>query len=386
MKTTSVKIIISILFVCFLSCKNNKEKQIDNKSINLISLTSNYKGNSIKLSEFVTQEQYIQLETNENCLIGHINKIISYEDLIFVLDSYFAKKLFVFDTDGNHLYNISKRGNGPGEYNDIFDFIIHDNKIYILNDRSSVIEYTLDAKYIQTYQLPFWANRFFKINGKRWGLLTNSDKSHGFEFNYYLTANNFTAEKGFIKSRFDDFSVNPFQQTSCLNDTNYFFLPFDHRIHYASENGIGIKYEFKFPKNCILIDSEITKYAKLPLREGVNQILDNTVFLSSIIFTQNLKIISFSKNRQKFTCFINGKDKNTIIPKKNIINDVEKTSILPTFYTAFESNKIIACYQSHELIEVMDEGEKINTDLKKHISDSKENANPIIVIYSTIKN
>lgn len=384
MKINTVTIIsISILFLHLSSCQDNNRNQTNKNNFQVVDLASTHNGDTINLSDFLTHKKYISLETKEECLIGHISKLKIYNDRIFILDPYIAKKLLVFDIKGNFLYPVSERGNGPGEYEDIFDFNIHDNKIYILNNRSSIIEFTLDAKYIKTYKLPLWANHFFNVNGEKWGLITNSDKSHGFESNFHLTENDFSNEKGFVNSRYDDFPVSPFKQTCCLNDTNYFFLPFDNSIYFASNKGISLKYKFEFPENCIINDSRIKNYAKLPFRERVDKILNNSIFISSIIFTPRLKLISFSKKRKKFLCFMNEKD-HAIIPQKYLRNDVDNITILPTFYSNFNSNKIVACFQPHEIIEEIDKNRRTNSDLEKNLSNSSEvTKNPIIAIYET---
>lgn len=384
MKNKTITIVTICTFTVLLSCQTNKENHVDNKNANIINIDSSINEDTAHLSQFIKHKKYISLETEDNCLIENISKIRIYDNRIFILDPYSDQKMLVFDLTGKFLYAISEKGKGPGKYGDIFDFIVQNDKIYILNNRSSVMEFKLNGTYIKTYQLPFWVNQFLRISSEKWGLITNSDKSHGHNFNFYITKNDFTQKKGLIKSRFDDFPVSPFQQTCLLNDTNYFFLPFDNHIYYATNQGVKVKYEFQFPEDCILNDSQLLNLAKLSIRERVNEILDNTVFLSSMIFTNNLKIISFSKKRQKFTCFISEKNQTVIIPQKNIINDVDNLSISPTFYTNYESNKIIACFQSHELIKAMDSGEKINSDFKNHISELGENTNPIIAIYSTV--
>jgi hypothetical protein len=381
MKNKIISSLVITLVVGILSCQTKKNNPTDSNA-EIINLKSTNQKSPIKLSRLIRHEKYIPLETNENCMIGFIKKIDVYKNRIFILDPYFAKKMLVFDTKGKFLDNIGTKGNGPGEYGDIFDFVIQNDKVYILDDRTSVLEYQTDGTYLKTYQLPLWTDKFLKINNKKWGLITNSDKSDKSASNFHITDNDFTNKKGFIKSKYDDFPVLPFQQTCSLNDTNFFFLPFDHRIYEVTDQGIKIKYSVQFPDDCILNDSKRADYIKLPLKDRVQKILNTTVFISGIIFTDPLKIISFSQKRQKLLCFIQRNNQNVIIPQKELVNDVDNVPILPTFCSGFDSDKIVAYFQAFELTEAVKNNKDKNTELKKYLSDEETEANPVIAIYS----
>jgi hypothetical protein len=65
---------------------------------------------SIKIKEV------IKLGIDPELPLGRIDKIMIANDRIFVLDRTFSKFLFVYDREGNLLYRIGNKGNGPGEY------------------------------------------------------------------------------------------------------------------------------------------------------------------------------------------------------------------------------------------------------------------------------
>jgi hypothetical protein len=69
-----------------------------------------------KLTDFKSNIRYVQLEFSENCLIGNTIENVYVEDgKIFIRDNS-APYLKVFDAlTGKYLYNIGKRGQGPGE-------------------------------------------------------------------------------------------------------------------------------------------------------------------------------------------------------------------------------------------------------------------------------
>lgn len=378
MKNPVIISFIIILHILSLSCRIQNKGIIKDDSIE-INLKESDK--QIYLSQYLTHDQYIALETTPSCLIGHIKKIEIYNDFIFILDSYVAKKLLVFDKKGKFIQQISEYGKGPGEYLDIFDFVIRNNKIYILNNRTSVNEYAIDGTFIKTYLLPFWAERLLPINKNHWGLITNSDKSYGYDFNFYLTSFNFNNEKGSLKSKFDDFPIAPFQQVSLLNNTPYFFLPLDNKIYSTDAEGVYKKYRLQFPKDCIISDSELQKYSKLSVRNRTEEILKSTISLSSIIFSDNLKIIQYYQQNKLYFCFFNSEKEHIAISEEKVINDIDSVPFLPLFYSNID-NKIISIFQQYKLIDAIHNSKKINKDLIKIISESDESANPIIAIYS----
>jgi hypothetical protein len=100
----------------------------------------------------------IILEETDDVLIGDISRIRVFDNYIFVLDAWRARKLFVFDKNGNYLRQIGSWGQGPGEYLEIMDFCIDAAKreIYILDTYpKKVHKYNLDTgEYISSINLP----------------------------------------------------------------------------------------------------------------------------------------------------------------------------------------------------------------------------------------
>lgn len=103
-------ILILILNGLILSCNPKQERQ----SIDLIIDIEELEEIKITPGNFIKNSTYIQLETNENCLIGNnIEKLVVKDNQIFILDS--NNKIFVFDTNGTFLNTIGEKGGGPNE-------------------------------------------------------------------------------------------------------------------------------------------------------------------------------------------------------------------------------------------------------------------------------
>lgn len=73
----------------------------------------------------------IQLETSDDVLIDKILYIRMHNNLLYVAHSNFCS---VFNMEGDFLYRIGKRGNGPGEYNSIEALTFTDKYVIIYDD------------------------------------------------------------------------------------------------------------------------------------------------------------------------------------------------------------------------------------------------------------
>ena len=76
--------------------------------------------------------RFIPLETTDESLIGFPSKTLIRNNKIYVGCASTTHSLFVFDMDGNFLFRIARRGQGPGEYIAFGDFDVRPNgDIYI---------------------------------------------------------------------------------------------------------------------------------------------------------------------------------------------------------------------------------------------------------------
>jgi hypothetical protein len=167
MKTkVSIIILIFILLICF-SCNNLKKKQInesDNKKINLKILKINGDINSLlQIDSIFSDFTIIPLETKEECLISRINKVLHYEDKFLLQDD--AQKLLLFNTNGKFLYEVGKKGKGPGEFIELRDFDIDKaGNIYIL-DWNRILKYSINGIFMKAYPIHFsHDNNYFAGN------------------------------------------------------------------------------------------------------------------------------------------------------------------------------------------------------------------------------
>ena len=103
-------------------------------------------------NQFIDSCVFVQLETSEKALIGEITLLETFEGKFYIYDSQ-TYKLNVFGPTGDFLYDIGRRGNGPGEYLGVHVFIINskEKKICLFDPlKMAVHEYSLEGKFLQT--------------------------------------------------------------------------------------------------------------------------------------------------------------------------------------------------------------------------------------------
>ena len=91
------------------------------------------KDNVTMLSEVVDSIQIISLETNDSCIIGSYNKIVTDRQQLFIMDK-ISNSIFTFDCNGKFLFSIGSRGRGPFEFLEMCDFCILSNKNILVSD------------------------------------------------------------------------------------------------------------------------------------------------------------------------------------------------------------------------------------------------------------
>ena len=200
-------LLFTSFFSLFFSCSNNSYRKIENEENVLFTI---YLDNLLKnedilfFSSLFNGIKTITLETNENCMIGRINKIRVFNKFIYILDSQVSKSLLVFNTEGHFIMKIGTIGIGPGEFVEPSDFTIDTEKniIYILDGYAQQINkykiltgdfinsIKLDRN-IRSYHIEFakgklFADAYFSEHSDNHYLLRNILDTSGKEYCNYL--------------------------------------------------------------------------------------------------------------------------------------------------------------------------------------------------------
>lgn len=147
-----------ILFISvFWGCKSTVNYTAINNNTHIVNLDTVELKHDFKLSNVFDSVLVIPLD-NKEVVIGKLNRVDVYKDLIIVLDAEFAKGVFAFDKKGHLLYKIGNVGFGPKEYASCADFAIdHElgsiyvydrmgHRIYVYDVNTGKYQRTLDIE------------------------------------------------------------------------------------------------------------------------------------------------------------------------------------------------------------------------------------------------
>ena len=157
------------IFILLLSgcLKKSQENDLTGHE-DVIDIDLGEKQQFVYASEFVDSINITPLETNNDHLIGHIDKLICHDNRLFILDRSLAQSLFCFDLNGNIIFKINNVGKGPGEYSALKDFSIDkDNNRIVLYDlhQQKYLYYTLDGVFVKEVKVNLYFTKF-AINGE----------------------------------------------------------------------------------------------------------------------------------------------------------------------------------------------------------------------------
>lgn len=102
------------------------------------------------IDECIDDVHFVQLSSDE--LIGNITKLQIFEDRIYVLDRFSAKKVFIFDMQGKLLKVIDDQGGGPKEYSQLGDMYINEDtrELIIADLRGKYVHYNLNGEWLRS--------------------------------------------------------------------------------------------------------------------------------------------------------------------------------------------------------------------------------------------
>jgi hypothetical protein len=162
--------LLLIVILTLSACTDRKSKY--SPSGELISNSSSIKEIDVKNEDFLIDSilsvpKFIRLETNPNCLIGQIDKLLYQDSLFFIVDRTISPSIMVFNRSGHFLNKISSRGKGPGEFMEIWDVNInsHKRRIELLDEISGRINYyDYDCNFLGYKNIPFLFTGFANLN------------------------------------------------------------------------------------------------------------------------------------------------------------------------------------------------------------------------------
>ncbi len=206
--------------------------------------------------------EYIPLETTKSNLFSVERKTLVCGDTLYLCDKD-QEEIFQYDIEGNYIKKLSARGNGPGEYLSISDFIIEDSLLMVLSSQNRKLYfYTIDDfRFVRAIPLPVNMMRMRYDDGL-----------------VYLYSGNFSSElynmyvldiaTNKIVSRYKNFDkkyAGFFYARKIFNmsdEHNYYFEPYDYHIYEAMPEDDSVVLRLDFGKENMLGESFMKKSPK----------------------------------------------------------------------------------------------------------------------------
>lgn len=149
------KLCYFIMLLLYISCQDKGENQ--ESGLLTVKVRPN---NILKLSTITDDVKFIRL--SDDILIRDVSKLLLDEnENMYILDSK-GNGVFKFDKTGKFVTQISRKGQGPGEYTGICDFDIYRDRM-LINDGEKQLFYDLNGTYISEQRENFpnsvaWVN------------------------------------------------------------------------------------------------------------------------------------------------------------------------------------------------------------------------------------
>lgn len=175
--------ILIFMILSLVSCTNKEQVSAPNSFTQIPALNQEL----LAVEKLLERKEIIRLEYCEECIIGEVNKILTDQTGIYVLDKTISNSIKKFDWKGKFLYSISQTGSGLGNFILPFDFDLVDSSVVVLdvNQRKMLFYNNEDGVFEQE-------RRFGDFQA-----MTFASLEDGF-FAFHLDGRNFGPSKHFL--------------------------------------------------------------------------------------------------------------------------------------------------------------------------------------------
>lgn len=328
-------------------------------------------------SELFDSLSYVVLDdTNEESLIGGIDKLECVDSSFFIMDKK-TNMIHKFNKKGNFLFSIGKIGNGPGEYIGLTDFSVNSEKreLFIL-DRTGrkILVYDFEGRFLYKMPIEVMASKICAINDG-YALYTSgsdyfTDKKEEFGYNLFLYDNsNRLCGKYFpynpqiddvIQERNFDYNIGDsillYHQSVC--DTIYLL---------KSKEGYK-KLKIDFGSHSLPFDKITPKNFREYQRRS------DYAFITSTAYVKNYLFINYAFKKRTH-CFIYNIKSDMAYNISYLLNDMDETALSMIWPLEVVGNQVYYLKSASDLLED-------NRVVEMCINGKKitKESNPVLVI------
>jgi len=386
-----------LIALCLFSCggKNHQSNKLETISIN---------GNirqALNLSSFVDTIEFIPLETNNENLIGEVDRIIYRNGKYYLRTTHGMQngKLSVFDNAGKYLWGLNKRGQGLGEYEELDDFSLTDSGNIVIPTYKRIITYDSIGHFLSENRMELFMTEFLNIGNN--SFIIRHFAAYHYDNNLFSIMDN----KGIIKGRLFKQSNIEAKKSAFLVDARsittyksmiYFIYPYCDTI-YSIDNKENIKRLYyidygskKIPDGLIDKKDDVFSWEKKLfifddyLHASAIGVTDNYIYIGSINKSFQALLSLYSKRNQHILTahtliddmFLKGN--KLTITARNMAHEIDGNDILWPLDPEYLINGY-KHYMSYLSETGREEFRKKYPELVKICTTLKEDDNPVIL-------
>jgi hypothetical protein len=336
------------------------------------------------LFDYFKQIELIPLETNDDVLIGRLEKVIYHQNKYYTLD-YHQFIVQVFDESGKFISKIGRRGQGPGDYLRADNMTINPftGDLDILETFGRILTYDLSGNHIKTFRVADHQTDGYDLRAIH-GLFVLSERvyvfigfAQTFLINYYDMDEHRIFHQEFAGRSFAGrhSSFNPFYE---YHGKYFFYNPLCNNTYEFGPESLVKSYTWDFGKHNydaseIVIPEEY--YRDRNKMEAEYRRLPYQIILQG----QNNRYVmaQIRLNNDEFACLMYDKSTGEY---KFIEHFAETVEFLPLQIT----NEYVLSYcnhvdlEKHVKSEILDETNRQKFNV---LMNAKEEENPIIIKY-----
>ncbi len=319
----------------------------------------------VDASEIYKNRSYIELKTPSGVILGDITKMKISNGLILVLDERISKSAYLFDSNGDYMFKVGRKGGGPGEHDDPIDIEFKGERIFLVDRSFNIYEYDLKNQFIAKQQIPFFSHSMYVFDNDE---MAFSNNTTGYEDLSYQII--FIDGQEIIKRHsknigkaISGYTSQPLTNNRAIHgDSFLFFKPWDTKVYQMSNNQVELRYE-------IVTDNPIPQ--KILENSGMlleRELKHTFIYNWPILETENLAIMRVL-DKGKITTLIHNKEKDMVRGYSGMSDDLLYGGI-SDFPIYANGNDFYVPLMVEQLYEVKQELSKI-TD-KKLLAELRE--------------
>lgn len=122
----------------------------------------------LSLGHLLDASQLIPLELTDNSGLDYIHKVVAHDDRMYVfneIEASYDKSLVIFNQEGHFLKRLSANTDGPGNFQFISDFFVHNDNLEIIDKiRKKIIRFDLAGNYIDEHGIDLQCDKVLGFN------------------------------------------------------------------------------------------------------------------------------------------------------------------------------------------------------------------------------